>query len=229
MNPTHFPQKQLDEIYNCSICLEHLDETAISLNPCGHELHESCAVELKAAVFKCPECRVDIRDYRPAYRTQAATQFIFRKEKLPTEVQVSNPTEVQVSVKTLSGGHYKFSVDRNKKTVVLAKQISDAIKTPINQLWMNSEGCKMDFFEPLSTYLKPNQQQLEVCSTLRLGYGPYASELIFDLALESKLLTKELIDQYKEKKDFPERAKVVHIINGLEKRAIDKALEFENK
>lgn len=223
MESINLVPSQIDNLYACAVCLEHLDKTTISLNPCGHELHESCALEvMKRAPSKCPECRVNIENYRPAYRTRGATEEIFKD--LKKEIQV-----VVKFVKSLTGHNYTFTIDRNKRTVFLAKQLSDASNTPINHLQMHSGGCVLDFFEPLATYLKPDQESIQVYSSSRLGRGPYASKLIFDLALDAKLITKAQLNLYKSQEDFPERERVIYIITGLEQRIINKVLEIESK
>ena len=51
----------------CSICLEHVDNTADRATlRCGHTLHASCLVMLAKTSLSCPLCRSPFADHHPA-------------------------------------------------------------------------------------------------------------------------------------------------------------------
>ena len=55
--------KELNELLECSVCLERLDHTSKVL-PCQHTFCRRCLIEIQSArkELRCPECRVLVEE-----------------------------------------------------------------------------------------------------------------------------------------------------------------------
>ncbi|MEC7839537.1 MAG: RING finger domain-containing protein [Chlamydiota bacterium] len=65
----------LSSLLECSICYERLDNTTITLVPCGHDYHNKCADLFMKYKQKCPECRSEITQKINAYRIRKIVEI----------------------------------------------------------------------------------------------------------------------------------------------------------
>lgn len=73
------------DIYSCCVCFESM-ESAVSLNPCGHELDEGCANAILSSKTVCPICRADVDSFRPAYVTRQAVEVLLKNMQHPEAI-----------------------------------------------------------------------------------------------------------------------------------------------
>lgn len=101
----------LKDNFSCPTCLEPL-RSAVSLNPCGHELNESCAqAVLELPNKQCPICLVCVDSFRPAYVTRNAVAIVFQEAK-PSG-------SVEIKVKSITGRAATFYMNKDDKIAKL--------------------------------------------------------------------------------------------------------------
>lgn len=97
-------QNSLLELYKCAVCFEPM-HSAVSLDPCGHEFDQNCAIQMISWTKKCPTCRRNIDSFRPAYITRHAVKALLQN--------------VTIKVYLFSDHKYTYQMKRTSKAIDL--------------------------------------------------------------------------------------------------------------
>ncbi len=154
----------LIDIYQCVICLEPM-KSAVSLNPCGHELDEVCALEILATDNKkCPVCRKDIDSFRPAYLTRQAIEILVPK--------MLN-SMVTIQVKTITGAKITLNIERNCKVAKLFPAICKGLKIdPYRDIKLAANGKYISPFKYLHEYIPNDKSEYTFFANRFIGNWP---------------------------------------------------------
>lgn len=177
--------------YTCPICLEP-SNTAVSLVPCGHELHEQCAIGLlQMGNEKCPTCRTVINNgvsYLPAFSTRNAVQKLLSIEEEPKKSTAIDKTRVSVESNNVGNSNSNVvnisnSNQVNRQIEVVVQTVffgikryeissDEKISVLLSKIQANCFGCKaklilnktaLDVNKKLGDYLTDNINSIKLC------------------------------------------------------------------
>jgi hypothetical protein len=188
---------KLLDTHSCCVCLEPM-KSAVSLNPCGHELDEGCALKISSSSTKqCPICRVDVDSFRPAYNTRQAVEVL---------LQNMQHSPITIQVNQLTGHKHTYKIERNSKAIDLFKLIFADTKIPPSRIKLLYCQKQVSHFSNLSDYIPPGEVKFNFYMTERLGHWTSIAEdypLIFQKAVaevgtDSEHLGKRFLLLYKQ-------------------------------
>ncbi len=149
------------DVYNCSICFEPM-KTAVSLNPCGHELDEGCANVVLKSRKACPICLVVVDSFRPAYTTRQAVEVLFQNMQHP---------EINIHVNRLDKQVLSYKITSDEKGINLFKRIFiDTGIHPKNIKLVYNNKLVSLFSQHLSEYVPSSEVNVNFYMTVRLGH-----------------------------------------------------------
>lgn len=148
------------DMFNCCMCFEPM-KSAVSLNPCGHELDEGCANAILSSTKNCPICRVDVDSFRPAYITRQAVELLLQNMQQP---------DVIIHVNRLTGARLTYKMKRDSKTIDLYKRIFTDTGTPPSMIQLMNNAKLVSHFNHLSEYIQLNEVELSFNMKLYMGH-----------------------------------------------------------
>lgn len=166
----------LSNMYSCCMCFEPM-KSAVSLNPCGHEIDEGCANTIIASKIGCPICRVDVDSFRPAYTTRQAAEALF---------QNMEHTNITIHVKELSGRKHTYQIRRDSKAIDLCKRIFADTEIHPSRIKLIYNQQLVSLFSRLSEIITSNETEFNFYMTARLGHWKHIAEdypLIYQKAI----------------------------------------------
>jgi hypothetical protein len=152
--------KNLLDAYNCCICLEPM-KTAVSFNPCGHEVNEKCAKDTLSSTKKCPMCRVDVESFRPAYFTRQAVESLLKTMQQP---------KITIHVKTLLGHKYTFKVEKDSKVINLFNLIFAETEIHPSQIKLLFNNKLISPFSNLNEYFLSDDVEFNTLMSIRFDH-----------------------------------------------------------
>lgn len=180
----------LSDMYSCCICFEPM-KSAVSLNPCGHELDEGCANAILSSMKGCPVCRVDVDSFRPAYTTREAVEVL---------LQNMEHTNIIIHVNRLTGHKHTYKIGRDSKAIDLFKRIFTDTKIHPSRIKLLYNKKPVSLFSCLSEYIPSREIEFNFYMTERLGHWTSIAQdypLIFQKAVaEVGLDSKHLHDRF---------------------------------
>lgn len=192
----------LPDLYHCCICDEPM-KSAVSLNPCGHELDQTCAAALK----KCPFCRVDVTSFRPAFITRQAVEALLKNMERQENAVVKEikQEKITVHVHRLTGQKFTYKMGSAEKTINVFKLLFNDTKLHPSRIELVCNRKQVSLFGPqLSDYVPQDKTELTFYMKERLGHWTQIAEhypLIFQKAVAqvgplSKNLNVRFLDLY---------------------------------
>lgn len=166
------------DLYNCCVCLEPM-KTAVSLDPCGHELNEGCADAILSSTKKCPSCRVDVNSFKPSYNTRQAVETIL--QNMPCTDSVT----IHVS-SIMNKDKYTYTMKRDSKAIELFKRIFDDTTTHPSRVKLALNGKYISLFGHFSEYLSPKESEFQFHIIPRMGHWTHIADdypLLFQRAV----------------------------------------------
>jgi hypothetical protein len=167
-------------------------KSAVSLNPCGHELDEKCAQGILSSSSKnCPVCLADVNSFRPAYITRQVIDKLFPNIQHP---------ELTIIVHRLSGEKHTYKVERNSKTIDLFKLIFSDTKIHPSLIKLVHREKSVSPFNHLNEYIPHEESEVHCYMTERFGHWSSKAEefpLIYKQAVaEVGANSNELPDRF---------------------------------
>lgn len=164
------------DIYDCPICYE-LNDTAVSLNPCGHELHESCALRIiRELGNNCPECRTPIQSFRPALTTRKAVESLRVIDAPPPYDPLT------IIICDLTGKRIKMIVSKEDPVALIFKKIQEKTLEHPHSLKFLYNHQVLDPGAKIQQYISSPQNEIYIYKLLRLGGAVVPT--LFDRAKE---------------------------------------------
>lgn len=132
------------DIYICCICIQPM-KSAVSLNPCGHELDEGCANTILSSTKACPICRVNVDSFRPAYITRQAIENLLQN--------MQHKDDITIHVKRLNGLNHTYKMERDSKAIDLFKRLFADTGIHPSDIRLMYTGMHVSLFSHFSEYI----------------------------------------------------------------------------